>query len=196
MAENHHNHHLLHHTTKLYEFMSLLEERNKDRIQYVIQKLLEVNHIKQNEVNDHLDVSHCLQTYKAYNKLSAEDQARYVLKFFRSEAGYALIHGIFLAHMLVGQRDFNGKIDFYHNREVDEMLENFGINKNLKRKRDRDLIRFLEDIYSNLASYYEKFHKSNPPTQQHEYSHDELLSFHLVMGFSSCDASTTSTTSS
>ncbi len=171
-----------HHTTKIYITMHLFEGMNEDRIQQVIGKLFKENHIKPNEMKKNA-FSHYLKTYKEYNELSKEKQARYVLDFFRSEAGYALIHEMFLAH----QGNFKGIIDLYHNKEVKKILESYGISGVLRQQRDRDLIRFLEDIYINLASYFVKFHKSDPPTQQHEYSHDEIMSFHLMMGYLKSD---------
>ena len=182
MTENQHHHH----TTKIYETMHLFEGRNEDRIQQVIGKLSKENHIKPNEMKKNT-FSHYLKTDKEYNELSKEKQARYVLDFFRSEAGYALIHEMFLAH----KDNFKGIIDLYHNKEVKKILESYGISGELRQQRDRDLIRFLEDIYINLASYFVKFHKSDPPygppTQQHEYSHDEIMSFHLMMGYLKSD---------
>ena len=158
--------------TQLFQVLRQSEEGKKKQIQCVIEELFRVNHIQRN------DYRHYLKTYSEYNKLSDDDQVEYVLNFFRSKIGYSLIHEMFLAQPV----DFNGIIDLHNNnKKVKQILENFGIDKNLEEKRDKYLIMFLQITYVKAASYIVK---TKAPDYHHydDLTLKELLFFHIWEG--------------
>ena len=123
--------------------------------------------------NHKSDASHHLKTYREYNDLTLRKQIDYILDYFRGEVGFALLHVMFKAQ----PDDFNGEIDL-HNDNVKTILKRFGIDKDLKEKRDIDLFNFILNTYANTESYLAK--KARPAP--HHFTSEELLGIRIWEG--------------